>query len=71
MTEVIPIKKVEILSPEEADAFRNFRKHREKFEILQAAGVFDTLFGKVSINLHNGQIQSVNIDNETYSIRRK
>lgn len=66
MTEIIPIKKVEILSTEEAEAFRTFRRHREKFDILLQAGVFDLAYGKVTVSMHNRQIQAVNVDNQTY-----
>lgn len=39
---------------------------QEAFKILREAGVFDLQHGKVTINMHEGHIQSIVIERRTY-----
>ena len=47
-------------------AFLVFKDNQEVIKILASAGVFKIQQGKVTINIHNGQIQSVHVDERRF-----
>jgi hypothetical protein len=55
-----------LITGEDAQVFLAFKQNREKFLVLLTAGVFDLDAGKVVVNVHNHQIQTVHIDRMTY-----
>lgn len=55
-----------ILTKDDADTYREFIKNRDKFTTMNSAGLFDLEYGKIEINLHNGQIQSIHIHKMLY-----
>ena len=54
------------LTQEDAKVYNAFRDNREKFIVLLNAGVFDLPSGKIEMNIHNEQIQSIHIHRMTY-----
>lgn len=57
---IVPIVK------EDRETFMAFKKHREKFLIFLHSGVFDFQQGQITVNMHNGQIQSVYCNDMRY-----
>lgn len=55
-----------IIAPEDANVFIAFKRHREKFLVLLEGGAFELDNGKVVVNVHNGQFQSIYVDRMTY-----
>lgn len=55
-----------LLTNEDADMYRVFRKNREKFLELFKAGVFNTEVGQVTININNGEFQNIYIKEQKY-----
>lgn len=39
--------------------FKNFKEFHEMFALLVKQGVFDTQYGKVTLNFSNGQLQTI------------
>lgn len=56
---------------EDRETFFAFKKHRDKFLILLAAGVFDFQHGQIDINMHNGQIQQIYLNKLAYKRERE
>lgn len=44
-----------------------FKQNRDKFLALLQGKLFDVVTGKVEVNIHNGQIQSINVLERTYT----
>lgn len=55
-----------LLTGEDAKVFISFKANREKFIAMLAGGVFDLSSGQAVINVNNGQVQSIHIDQLTY-----
>lgn len=56
-----------ILTGEEARLYRLFRRHFERLEPLLLDEEFLALqTGKIDINVHNGQIQTIHVYKQTY-----
>lgn len=55
-----------VLTKKDAEAYRQFINNRSKFITLLDAGLFDVEYGKIELNLHNGQIQSIHIHKMLY-----
>lgn len=55
-----------VIFREDDGLYLQFAKHRESFSALLEAGVFTIQSGKVVIDIHNGQVQNVHIDQLTY-----
>lgn len=55
-----------LMTGEDAKVFIAFKANREKFLALLSGGVFDLANGQVVINMHNGQVQSIHVDQLTY-----
>lgn len=55
-----------LLTMEDAKAYRVFVRNRDKIITLMEAGVFELQNGKAEINMHNGQIQIINIHRRTF-----
>lgn len=47
-------------------AFLAFKDNQELVKILAEAGVFRVKRGKVTINIHNGVVQSVHVDERRF-----
>ena len=65
MSEKIEGTKI-LLTQEDARVYNAFRLNREKFIALLNSGAFEVGEGKIEINCHNGQIQSIYIHKMTY-----
>lgn len=48
-----------ILSTPEAQMFKDFQQFHEMFALLVKQGVFETQYGKVTLNFSNGQLQTI------------
>jgi len=55
-----------LIAKVDVPAFLAFKDNQEVIRILAEAGVFGVKQGKVSINIHNGQIQSVHVDERRF-----
>lgn len=59
-------QKTIIIAPEDPQILIAFKKHRLKFIALLQSGVFDLDSGQANININNGQIQNIFINQMTY-----
>lgn len=50
----------------DGELWRVLVENQEKLRTLVAAGILDLDFGKVTINVHDSQIQSVHVERRTY-----
>lgn len=66
MSETAPTTPKITIIKEDAEVFLAFQKHRHKFVELLDAGVFDLVSGQVNLNINNGQIQQVYVNQLTY-----
>ena len=42
--------------------FKAFLAHKQKFEVLLQAGVFELADGKATVNFHSGHVQTVLVE---------
>jgi hypothetical protein len=55
-----------LIAKVDVPAFLAFKDNQEVIRILAEAGVFGVKQGKVTLNIHNGQIQSVHVDERRF-----
>lgn len=48
-----------ILTPVDAEQFKNFQKYYDYFSIMEEQGVFDIKYGKAILNFAQGILQNV------------
>lgn len=48
-----------VLTKDDADAFKRYRKHQDFFIILDKQGAFDIQFGKCTMNFAGGILQNI------------
>lgn len=61
-----PIVEKYLIARVDVPAFLAFKDNQEVVRILADAGVFGIKQGKVTLNIHNGQIQSVHVDERRF-----
>lgn len=64
MTETTPV--IVPIVKEDRETFLAFKKHREKFLVYLEAGVFDLDHGQITVNMHNGQVQTIHVNRMAY-----
>ena len=47
------------LTPPDAELFKSWQEFHSTFKLLCEKGVFDTKYGKVTLNFANGQLQTI------------
>lgn len=55
-----------LIAKVDVPAFLAFKDNQEVVRILAESGVFKVQQGKVTLNIHNGQIQSVHVDERRF-----
>lgn len=61
-----PIPQKFLIAKVDVPAFLAFKDNQELIRILADSGVFGVKQGKVTLNIHNGQIQSVHVDERRF-----
>lgn len=46
--------------------FQAFLRHKQRFEIMLNAGLFDVTDGKATVNYHSGNVQSISVEERRY-----
>lgn len=60
-----------LLTGEDALIFKAFKDNRDKFIDILASGAFDLPSGKIEINIHNDQVQSIHLYHMTFKRQAK
>lgn len=47
------------LTPMDAEQFKDFQKNYTNFCLLRSHGIFDVQYGKITLNIGQGQIQTI------------